>query len=75
MKTIDLTPTWPEVGALFFTLARSKEVRAIEAGKSEFLRAFAMAGALNDLMPDLSDAQRETIHATIARELAKHGLE
>lgn len=75
MQEIDMTPTWSEVGTLFFQLALSREVKALQAGKSEFLRGFAMATALNEILPDITDAQRAKVHETIARELAKHGLE
>jgi hypothetical protein len=75
MEKIDMTPTWSEVGNLFFRLAESREVKALQAGKSEFLRGFAMATALNELMPALSEEQCAQVHETIARELARHGLE
>jgi hypothetical protein len=75
MKTIDLTPTWSEVGHIFFRLAVSNERRALEAGKSEFVRGFAMATALNEVLPELTDEQRERVHACIAREMKKHGFD
>lgn len=72
-KTIDMTPTWGEVGLLFYRLAVSKEVKALQAAKSEFARAFAAAQALQDIRKTLTNEQAAIVSKTITTELAKFG--
>lgn len=74
MKTIDMTPTWSEIGSIFYRFAVSGETAAVRAAHSEYVRAFAMATMLNELMPELTDEQCERIHAGIAAELKRQGL-
>lgn len=71
--TIDMTPTWGEIGNLFMRLALSNEVRAIEAMKSEVARAMASAQALIAIQKTLTDDQQAIVAKTIAAELAKQG--
>lgn len=70
-KTIDVTPTWGEIGLLFCRLATSKEVAAIKAGRSEFARAFAMAQAFSELNATLTEEQKALASKVLAAELTK----
>lgn len=72
-KTIDMTPTWGEIGNLFMRLALSNEVRALEAMKSEVARAMASAQALIAIQKTLTDEQHAIVAKTITAELAKQG--
>lgn len=58
---IDCTPTWNAIGALVWRLAVSKEVKALQAMKSEVIKAFAMATALNEILPTLPEDQAMAI--------------
>lgn len=73
-RYIDVTPTWGEIGLLFYRLATSKEVKAIKAGRSEFARAFALAQAVVALKPTLTDAQQALLAKVITEELTKQGF-
>jgi hypothetical protein len=55
---IYLTPSWQAIGSIFYRLAVSNEVRALESGKGEWDRAFGMAEALSKLWGELTDEQR-----------------
>lgn len=72
-ETIDLTPTWGEAGLLFYRLAVSKEVKALQAAKSEFARAFAAAQALQAISKTLTDEQSAIVAKTIEVEISKFG--
>ncbi|KWH50716.1 hypothetical protein [Burkholderia cepacia] len=73
MKTIDLTPTWGEVGLLYARLAASREVKALEHMRPEAARAFAAAQALQAITATLTDAQADIVARTLAAELTKQG--
>ncbi|AEV26951.1 hypothetical protein Dsui_2600 [Azospira oryzae PS] len=51
--TINLTPTWGDIGLLAYRLAVSNEEKALAHLRPDFARAFAMAEALKQLMPTL----------------------
>lgn len=72
-KTIDITPTWGEVGLIYHRLAASGERKAMVAARPEFARAFAAASALNALVPTLTDEQQALMAKTITEELTKWG--
>lgn len=72
-KTIDLTPTWGEVGMLFIRLALSQEVKALEHMRPEIAKAMAAAQALTAIRATLSDEQKEVVSKTLTAELAKQG--
>ena len=69
-ETIDMTPTWGEIGQLMIRLALSKETKAFKAGQSEVARAFAMAQAYTVLYNELTPEQRQRARAIIEREKA-----
>lgn len=73
-STIDMTPTWGEIGLLFMRLAPSDERRAVEAMRSEVARAMAAAQALSQIMPTLSDEQARVVSTTMVSELKKQGF-
>lgn len=72
-NTIDITPTWGEIGRLMSLLIRGKEWRALDAARPEIARAFAMAEAIKELRPSLTEAQLQTLARTVAAELTKQG--
>lgn len=71
--TIDLTPTWGDIGLLITRLALSKEVRAIEAARPEIARAFALASALVAINDTLTDEQQALVSAAVDLEMRKQG--
>lgn len=71
METIDMTPTWGEVGLLILRLALSDEQTALKHAAPEAARAFGMAHALSMLFPELTDDQRARAGAIIKAESAK----
>lgn len=72
--SIDLTPTWGEIGNLYRRLAETGEVAAITRMASEFAKAMAAAQALTDLLPSLTDDQTARMKQTIVAELTKQGF-
>ena len=70
-ETIDMTPTWGEIGLLMTRLALSNERRALKAGQGEIARAYGMAEALAQLWGELTGAQRARAGAIIEAEAAK----
>ncbi|ERZ09678.1 hypothetical protein [Pseudomonas aeruginosa] len=74
MKTIDLTPTWGEIGLMYARLAESGELAAIREMRSEIARAFAAAQALQAIQSKLPDDLNETACKVVTEELAKQGF-
>ena len=74
MTTIDMTPTWGEIGLLTWRLIVSQEIPALRAYRSEIARAFAMAEALNQLSAQLTEAQLEGRDRIISAEMRKQGV-
>ncbi|HBN8448280.1 TPA: hypothetical protein ACPWIG_005189 [Pseudomonas aeruginosa] len=74
MKTIDLTPTWGEIGLMYARLAESGEVAAIREMRSEIARAFAAAQALQAIQSSLPDDLNEAACKVVTEELAKQGF-
>ncbi|MBW5286543.1 hypothetical protein [Burkholderia gladioli] len=72
-ETIDITPTWGNIGALYVRLAESQEVTAIRGMRADVARAFASAEALKAIMSTLNDEQRAITARTLTAELAKQG--
>ena len=73
MKTIDMTPTWGEVGRIYLALLDSEEWKALRHARPEFARAFAGMEALNAVLPTLTDEQKATVSRVLAEELTKMG--
>lgn len=73
VTTIDMTPTWGEIGLLYTRLAESREVKAIREMRPDVARAFAAAQALQMIQASLTDAQRAMVVKTLTAELAKQG--
>ncbi len=73
-RTIDMTPTWGEIGLLFMRLALSDERKAVTAMRSELARAMAAAQALTQIESTLTDEQYRTVSETIRCELTKQGF-
>lgn len=72
-ETIDMTPTWGEIGALYARLAESQEVKVIRGMRSEMARAFAAAQALQAIKATLTEEQRAVVAKTLTEELTKQG--
>lgn len=72
--TIDLTPTWGEIGNIYTRLAASNEQKALEGMRSEAARAFAAAEALQQIQAQLPDELRDIACRVMAVELAKQGI-
>ncbi len=71
--TIDLTPTWGEVGNIVRRLIQGGETKAIEKMDVDLARAFAAAQALQAIQKDLPDDLREKACAVINAEMMKQG--
>ena len=74
METIDLTPTWGEIGLLYVRLAESGETKALTEMRGEVARAFAASQALTAIMGDLPAELRDRARIIIGEELAKQGF-
>jgi len=72
METIDMTPTWGEIGNIFWRLAVTGEARALEKVKEDFAKVFAVVQAFKAL--DLTHDQTVTCKAVMAVEMAKQGF-
>ena len=72
-ETIDMTPSWGEIGTLYVRLAESQEVKAIRGMRADVARAFAAAQALQAIKATLTEEQRALVASTLAAELAKQG--
>lgn len=70
-RTIDITPTWGEIGLMLFRFAVSKEVKAFAAARTEYAKAFAAAQALQDIQKSLTPEQQAIVNATFAVEYEK----
>lgn len=71
---INLTPSWGEVGNIFYRLAATGEARAVEKMKKEMARAFAACEAYSQLLPTLTPEQAANAKAVFAREMTKQGF-
>lgn len=73
--TIDMTPTWGELGCGIERLVFSGETRALKGMWPEARKAFAMAQGLKVLVESgtLSDEQKEQAMTVVAAEIAKQG--
>jgi hypothetical protein len=70
-QTIDVTPTWGEIGKIHFRFAECGEVQAVKAMREEMARAFAMAEALRTIYAELPPELRDRANETIGVELTK----
>lgn len=61
-ETIDLTPTWSEMGEIYIGLAESGEIKAIRGLREDARKAFAMASAMVIMSQDWDAAQKERFH-------------
>lgn len=73
--TIDLTPSWGELGLLVKRLAFSAEDKALRHIWPEAAKAFASAQALTNVMGSLTEAQRAIVAQTMYDELVKQGYD
>ncbi len=73
VRTIDLTPTWGEIGKLVCTLAKSSEQAALEAIWPEAARAFALAAGLKAIYDELPWELKAKANAVVGIEMNKQG--
>lgn len=71
--TVDLTPTWGEIGNMYARFAECGEVRVIRAMRPDVARALAAAQALQAIALTLTHAQGDLVAKTITVELNKQG--
>ena len=74
MQTIDLTPTWGEVGNIIWRFATSNEQAALKHSHNEFARAFALAEAFSRIYATLTEDQKDQASKIVCEELAKQGF-
>lgn len=74
--TIDLTPTWGEIGTLVMRLAMSGETKALAAMKNDVAKAFASAQALRTLHESglVTPQMNAVITGVLATEMHKQGV-
>lgn len=72
--TIDLTPTWGEIGVLYTRLAESGERNAARELRGEVAKAFAFAEAFKVILAALPAELRELAEKTASDELRKQGV-
>lgn len=68
---IDVTPTWGEIGLLFWRLAMSGERGAVEEMRGEVARAFAGMEVLSRIKSTLTPEQRAVFDEVWEAEKAK----
>lgn len=73
METIDLTPTWGELGLLIKRLLTSREEDALKHMLPEMAHAFASAQALRAILDTLDDKQHDIVAKVLVEELKKQG--
>lgn len=71
--TIDLTPTWGEIGNIVRRLIQGGETPALEKMGVDLARAFAATQALQAIQNELPDDLREKACAVIEAEMTKQG--
>lgn len=73
-KTIDITPTWGEVGLMLYRIAEGGHTKSVRAARPEFARAFAMAEVFSALNSTLTEEQKALASKVLVEELAKQGF-
>lgn len=68
---LDVTPTWGEIGLLFWRLAMSGERAAVQEMRGEVARAFAGMEVLSKLMSTLTPEQKAVFDKVWQAEQAK----
>lgn len=74
MRTIDLTPTWGEVGNIIWRFATSNEQAALEYMHNEFAQSFAMAEVFAKIYTSLTEEQKDQASKILCEELTKQGF-
>lgn len=69
--TIDITPTWGEVGNIYMRFAESGEREAARAYRDQAAKASAFAEAFKTIHPDLPPELLEKADAAFRAELRK----
>lgn len=74
VETIDLTPSWGDVGNIVHRLAAGGDADVIVKMKPDIAQAFAMASALKALLPTLTEEQQSLASTVLISELSKQGF-
>lgn len=74
LMTIDVTPTWGEVGNIYARLAETGERNAARAMHADLAKAFAFAEAFKVILPQLPAELREAAKDIVRIELRKQGI-
>jgi hypothetical protein len=72
--TIDVTPTWGEVGNMYKRFAETGEGNAARAMHADLAKAFAFAEAFRVILPQLPGELREAAKDIVRVELRKQGI-
>lgn len=73
ITTIDLTPTWGEVGNIVKAMVQRRQWAALEQLMPDLARALACAQALTVVSRTLTDAQQAEVARILAAEVGKQG--
>lgn len=73
-NTIDMTPTWGEIGNVYRRLVESRETKAAKAMAPEIAKALAAAQALTAIEHTLTADQAAQVRHVMVAELAKQGF-
>jgi hypothetical protein len=73
-ETIDLTPTWGELGNTLWRFVVSGETDALKTQHHDYARAFAAAQAFQEIQYTLDDEQMERATAVFHAEMEKQGF-
>lgn len=74
LETVDISPTWGDVGNVFMRFAMSKEVKALHEMRGEVAKAFASAEALTALQGTLTSEQRSIFETTYRASAMRQGF-
>lgn len=69
--TIDMTPSWGEVGLLVWRLAISGETKALDAVRDDFAKVFAAMEAVKQLKPTFTPEQNAIFKEVMSVEISK----
>lgn len=71
--TVDVTPTWGEVGRIYEILAKDENHKALKPLHKEKSRAFAMAQGLKVIWDTLTPAQQKDASDAIEADMRVQG--
>jgi hypothetical protein len=75
VTTVDVTPTWGEIGRIYENLAKTSEHKALEPLHREKSRAFAMAQGLSVIWGTLTPGQQKLANDAMEDDMRVQGYE